>query len=171
MPLWYNNDMEIKVLKNGFKMQDAFERLYKRSKHFTIENMDLLFYPYLLMEFEVIYGGKLQRLDGKVLCMCDMWKGIYSVAKSRGEYSMVDADDSTIIPVKLKKMDVLKNAPREIYGEIQKAKRVLNIPDIEYINDELIYKPFYIVECKNEDGEAFHILFDAVSGKYSLLNA
>ena len=36
--------MRIKVIKNGFTMEDAFERLYKRSKHFTIENMDLLFY-------------------------------------------------------------------------------------------------------------------------------
>lgn len=163
--------MEIKVLKNGFKMEDAFERLYKRSRHFTIENMDLLFYPYLLMEFEVLYSGKLERLNGKIMCLCDMWKGIYSIAKTRGEYMTVNAEEETVMPMKLKKMDAIKNAPREIYGEIQKEKRVLNIPDIEYVSDELIYKPFYIVECRNDDNEAFHILFDAVSGSYSLLNA
>ena len=36
--------MEIKCMKNGFKMQDAFERLYKRSKHFTIEKMEKIHY-------------------------------------------------------------------------------------------------------------------------------
>ena len=66
---------------------------------------------------------------------------------------------------------VIADAPRTIYGEIQKAKRVLNIPDIEYISDELIYKPFFIVECLNDDKEVFHILFDTVTGEYSLLNA
>ncbi len=163
--------MEIKCLKNGFKMQDAYERLYKRSKHFTIEKMDILFYPYLLMEFDVKYRGKLERLSDKVLVMCDMWKGIYSMAKSRGEFVMTEADESILIPVKMDKKKVIADAPRTIYGEIQKAKRVLNIPDIEYVSDELIYKPFFIVECLNDDKEVFHILFDTVTGEYSLLNA
>ena len=163
--------MEIKCLKNGFKMQDAYERLYKRSKHFTIEKMDILFYPYLLMEFDVKYRGKLERLSDKVLVMCDMWKGIYSMAKSRGEFVMTDADESILIPVKMDKKKVIADAPRTIYGEIQKAKRVLNIPDIEYVSDELVYKPFFIVECLNDDKEVFHILFDTVTGEYSLLNA
>ena len=163
--------MEIKCLKNGFKMQDAYERLYKRSKHFTIEKMEILFYPYLLMEFDVKYRGKLERLSDKVLVMCDMWKGIYSMAKSRGEFVMTDADESILIPVKMDKKKVIADAPRTIYGEIQKAKRVLNIPDIEYVSDELIYKPFFIVECLNDDKEVFHILFDTVTGEYSLLNA
>lgn len=163
--------MEIKCIKNGFKMQDAFERLYKRSKHFTIEKMDLLFYPYLLMDFEVNYRGKLERLSENVLVMCDMWKGQYSMARSRGEFVMTDVEESMLIPVKLDKMKAIKDAPRTIYGEIQKAKRVLNIPDIEYVNDELVYKPFFIVECLNDDKETFHILFDAVTGEFSLLNA
>ena len=163
--------MEIKCIKNGFKMQDAFERLYKRSKHFTIEKMDLLFYPYLLMEFEVKFRGKLERLSENVLVMCDMWKGQYSMARSRGEFVMTDVDENMLIPVKLDKMKAITNAPRTVYGEIQKQKRVLNIPDIEYVSDELIYKPFFIVECLNDDGEPFHILFDAVTGEFSLLNA
>ena len=163
--------MEIKCLKNGFKMQDAYERLYKRSKHFTIEKMDLLFYPYLLMEFEVKYRGKLERLSENVMVMCDMWRGQYSMARSRGEFVMTDAEESMLIPVKMDKQNVIADAPRTVYGEIQKAKRVLNIPDIDYVNDELVYKPFFIVECLNDDKEVFHILFDTVTGEYSLLNA
>ena len=130
--------MEIKSLKNGYKMQDAYERLYKRSKHFTIEKMDILFYPYLLMEFEVKYRGKLERLSENVLVMCDMWKGQYSIARSRGEFVMTNAEESMLIPVKMDKQKVIADAPRTVYGEIQKAKRVLNIPDIDYVNDGLV---------------------------------
>ena len=163
--------MEIKCMKNGFKMQDAFERLYKRSKHFTIEKMDLLFYPYLLMDFDVKYRGKLERLSEHVLVMCDMWRGQYSMARTRGEFVMTDAKEDMLIPIKMDKAKVIKDAPRTVYGEIQKQKRVLNIPDIEYASDELVYKPFFIVECLNDDKEVFHILFDAVTGDFSLLNA
>ncbi len=158
-------------MKNGFKMQDAFERLYKRSKHFTIEKMDLLFYPYLLMDFEVKYRGKLERLSEHVLVMCDMWRGQYSMARSRGEFVMTEVEEGMLIPARIDKMKAIKDAPRTVYGEIQKAKRVLNIPDIEYESDELVYKPFFIVECLNDDKEVFHILFDAVTGDFSLLNA
>ena len=158
-------------MKNGFKMQDAFERLYKRSKHFTIEKMDLLFYPYLLMDFDVKYRGKLERLSEKVRVMCDMWRGQYSMARSMGEFVMTDVEESMLVPVKMDKIKVIADAPRTVYGEIQKQRRVLNIPDIEYISDELVYKPFFIVECLNDDKEVFHILFDAVTGEFSLLNA
>ena len=158
-------------MKNGYKMQDAFERLYKRSKHFTIEKMDLLFYPYLLMDFEVKYKGMLERLSEHVLVMCDMWRGQYSMARTSGEFVMTEVEESLLIPVKMDTMQVIKDAPRTVYGEIQKAKRVLNVPDIEYESDELVYKPFYIVECLNDDKEVFHILFDAVTGDFSLLNA
>ncbi|MDO4869948.1 MAG: hypothetical protein Q4A65_06695 [Bacillota bacterium] len=152
-------------------MEDAFQRLYKRSKHFTIENMDLLFYPYTLIEFYVNYGDKLQRLNGKVLCMADMWRGDYSIASSRGEIVTTNAEDNTVMPSRINVEDAIKNAPRTIYGEIQKAKKVLKIPDIDYVSHESIYKPFFIVECLNDDKEVFHILFDTVTGEYSLLNA
>lgn len=73
--------------------------------------------------------------------------------------------------MKYDKERAVSEGSRTVYGEIQTKKKVLNIPDIEYIYDELIYKPFYIVECLNDDKEIFHILFDAVNGDFSLLNA
>lgn len=165
------NKVEIKCIRNGFKMEDAFQRLYKRSKHFTIENMDLLFYPYLLIEYEVKFRGKLEKLSETVLVLCDMWRGQFSMAKTAGDFTKIQVDESSLISVKYDKERAIKEGPRTVYGEIQAKKKVLNIPDIEYLYDELIYKPFYIVECKNDEQEVFHILFDAVNGDFSLLNA
>ena len=162
--------MQITILKNGFTMEDAFERLYKRSKHFTIENMDLLFYPYTLIEYKVKYKGKLERLSETVLCMADMWRESYSIAKSRGELVDTEVDEVMVIPKKIDEETAIKKAPTMIYGEIQKAQRVLVIPDIDYVSHKSIYKPFFIVECLNDDKEVFHILFDAITGEYSLLN-
>lgn len=163
--------VEIKCIRNGFKMEDAFERLYKRSKHFTIEKMDLLFYPYLVIEYEVKFRGKLERLNETVLVLCDMWRGQYSMATTAGDFTKIEVDESSLIPVRHDKAKAIEEGPRTVYGEIQSKKKVLNIPDIEYLYDELIYKPFYIVECLNDDKETFHILFDAVKGDFSLLNA
>ena len=163
--------MEIKIIKNGYKMKDAYERLMKRSKHFSIENMDLLFYPYLLITYQIDYGKKLAKLNEEILIMADMYRGGYSFAKSRGKFTTMEVDDQTVMPMKQDRRKLIKDGPRTVYGEIMLKKKVVKTPDIEYIDDEYVYKPFYIVECKNEDGETFHILFDAVTGDFSLLNA
>ena len=163
--------MEIKILKNGYKMKDAYGKLQKRSKHFTIENMDLLFYPYLIIEYKIDMGKKLERLNETVLCLVDLYRGTYSLAKSKGEYTVTDVEDSMIIPKKIDKYVAIRKGPSHICGEIMSRKKVIRIPDIDYLYDETIYKPFYVVECKNDEGEIFHILFDAVTGDFSLLNA
>ncbi len=163
--------MEIRILKNGYKMKDAYERLMKRSKHFSIENMDLLFYPYLLIEYDIDYGKRLAKLNERVLVMADMFRGGYSFAKSRGSFATMEVEEETVMPVRQDRRKTIKEGPRTVYGEIMRKKKVLRTPDIEYVDDEVVYKPFYIVECKNEDGENFHILFDAVTGDFSLLNA
>ncbi|MBQ6401276.1 MAG: hypothetical protein IJI20_03210 [Firmicutes bacterium] len=163
--------MEIKILKNGYKMKDAYERLVKRSKHFTIENMDLLFYPYLLIEYDIDFGRRLEKLNERVIVMADMFRGGYSFARSRGSFARMEVEEETVMPVKMDRRKAIKEGPRTVYGEIMRKKKVLRTPDIEYIDDEVVYKPFYIVECTNEEGETFHILFDAVTGDFSLLNA
>ena len=43
-------------------------------------------------------------------------------------------------------------------------------PEINYLQSDLIYKPFYVVQCINEENEVFHVLFDAVSGGFVMLN-
>lgn len=163
--------MEIKIMRNGYKMKDAYERLMKRSKHFSIENMDLLFYPYLLISYQIDYGEKLARLNEKVLIMADMFRGGYSFARSSGDFVVMNVEEETVMPHKQDRRKLIREGPRTVYGEIMRKKKVIKTPDIEYIDDEHVYKPFYIVECKNEDGETFHILFDAVTGDFSLLNA
>ena len=163
--------MEIKIIRNGYKMKDAFERLMKRSSHFSIENMDLLFYPYLLIEYSIDYGKKLEKLNEHILIMADMYRGGYSFARSAGDFVMMNVEEETIMPHKMDRRQLIKDGPRTVYGEIMLKKKVIKTPDIEYIDDEYVYKPFYIVECKNEDDETFHILFDAVTGDFSLLNA
>lgn len=163
--------MEIKIMRNGYKMKDAYERLMKRSRHFSIENMDMLFYPYLLITYDIDFGEKLARLNEEVLIMADMYRGGYSFARSYGDFVMMNVEEETIMPHKQDRRKLIKEGPRTVYGEIMRKKKVLKTPDIEYIDDEYVYKPFYIVECKNEDDETFHILFDSVTGDFSLLNA
>ncbi len=163
--------MEIKILKNGYKMKDAYVRLMKRGKGITIENMDLLFYPYLLITYRIDYGQKLAKLNEDILVMADMYRGGYSFARSRGSFSMMEVDEQTVMPHKQDRRKLIKEGPRTVYGEIMLKKKVVKTPDIEYLDDEYVYKPFYIVECKNDQEETFHVLFDAVTGEFSLLNA
>ncbi len=163
--------VEINLLKNKYKMDDAAWILQKRSKNFQIKNMNLLFYPYQRILYLVDMGQRLSRLNEQVIMMVDLYTGRKSVAKSKGKVVPMDAEKKHVMPVKIPREDALKGNEIEIGGIIMGRKKVLKIPDIRYQSDELIYKPFFIVECINEEGEPFHILFDTVLGDFSLLNA
>ena len=66
--------------------------------------------------------------------------------------------------------EVIDKAPSYIFGEILREKRMWHNPEINYLQSDLIYKPFYVVQCINEENEVFHVLFDAVSGGFVMLN-
>lgn len=164
--------MKLKILKQGYQMEDAFERLYKRSKHFKIEQMGTLFYPYLKATYEVIFSEKkLKRLNTRMICMVDLYSGRISMGKTQGTYFDMDVKDEYIVPQKVTREEALEGCPIEVSTALIQARKMPKIPKIQLEDDVVIYKPFYIVECLNEDDENFHILFDAVTGDFSLLNA
>ena len=163
---------KVRVLKNGFTVEDAFRELIgKRERGYSITNIDLLLYPYLLIDYSVDMGQRLSRLNENIMCLVDLFRGDFSLAKSRGTYFTYEAQRDILVPIRVDRKKAIKEAPRNIYGEIMAKQRILKIPDINYEKDQYIYKPFYVVECRNSDGEYFHVLFDAVSGDFSLLNA
>jgi len=162
---------KLKVLKNKYNMEDTYEVLYKRSKHFSIEKMSTLFYPYLLANYDVKFSEKLKKLNTTVVCIIDMFSGRISVAKTPGHYFELEVEEQYMMPLKADRDQAIKDCPIEVSSFLMSSKKMPRIPDIIYRDEELIYRPFYIVECKNEDGENFHILFDTVTGDFSLLNA
>lgn len=164
--------MEITILKHGYQMEDAFERLYKRSRHFKIEQMGTLFYPYLKATYEVVFGEKkLKRLNTRVICMVDLYTGRISIGKTQGTYFTQNVKDEYIIPIKVEREEALEGCPIEVSTALIQARKMPKVPKITLDDDVVIYKPFYMVECLNDDDEYFHILFDAVTGDFSLLDS
>ena len=164
--------MKITILKNGYKMDDAYKVLMSKGQGMTIEHMDTIFYPYLLIEYDVKYEmQRLHKYNGKALCLADMYGGEYSIAKSKGEYLEMDVMDAMVMPMKMEEEHAIKEAPSYIISEVVRGKRVVHTPDIIYVDHRAIYKAFYIVQCRNEDDEIFHIMFDSVAGTFSLLNS
>ncbi len=163
--------VELQLLKNKYKMDDAAWILKKRSKQFEIKEMNLLFYPYRKIQYLVDMGQRLSRLNEEVTMMVDLYTGRKSIAKSKGRIVSMTAEKKHVMPIKISREESLKGNEIEIGGLVMGRKKVLKIPDILYQSDKVIYKPFFIVECINNQGEVFHILFDTVLGEFSLLDA
>jgi hypothetical protein len=159
------------MLKPAWTMKDAAERMSRRSKRFFIKDMTVIFYPYLKIVFRVDMGERLRRFNSKAVCLVDMYTGRYNLAKNFGQFAEIEMEENCVMPVKVEREKAIAGAPLEICGDIMAAKRLPKIPDIVFEEDELFYKPFYVVECTNDEGEFFHMLFDAVLGDFSLLNA
>lgn len=161
----------IKVLQGRYMAEDAAWIIGKKSKDIRVTNVNVLFYPYSKILYKIDMGEKLQRLNDKVLCMLDLYTGRLSFATKPGKFSYVPVEEKYIMPVKIDKAAAMKDIPLDIGGEVMRRKKVLKIPDIILDKEEVVYKPFYIVECENKEEEHFHILFDPLNAHYSLINA
>ncbi len=75
----------VRVLQNGFTVEDAFKKLIgKKDRGYKITNIDLLLYPYLLIDYNIDMGKRLKALNETILCLVDLFRGDFSIAKSRG---------------------------------------------------------------------------------------
>lgn len=161
--------MKINVLKIGYSIEEAHAALQKRKGNFTIVKTDLLYYPYLKIIYTVKGSAFVKRYNGHVVCTVDMANGRESMATSHGDIEEIEADDILVMPVTQDREKVLKNASLFVGTEVIKKVKVLSIPNIEYVHDEIFYKPFYIIECKNIEAESFYLMFDTITAEFTVL--
>ncbi|WZL72357.1 hypothetical protein QBE52_14850 [Clostridiaceae bacterium 35-E11] len=164
--------MKIKTIKIGYTMEDAKEILLKRSNKFSILKTKMLYYPYLKIIF-IIKTSKFanaKRFNGHVVCTVDMVTGRESLAKSHGNLEDIEVEDCFVMPSKISEEDARKRAALFIGMVVMQKVKVLKIPTVTNIEDEIIYRPFYIVHCKNDTQEDFFLMFDAVTGQFTPLD-
>ena len=164
--------MKIKTIKIGYTMEDAKEMILKRGSDFSIENMKKLYYPYLKIIFVVKTSkfGNAKRFNGHILCTVDMATGRESIANNHGQLEYVDVEDRFVMPSEISKEDARKKASLFMGMVVMQKVRVLKIPDINHIEDEIIHRPFYVVQCKNKAMGKFFLMFDTVTGRFTPLD-
>ena len=139
------------------------------SGDFNVEVQKLIYYPYLWVFF--IYSVKTllgRRKDVKASCFVDL---INNQASTTDKFTL---EQIKVNPDNVLESDISEDAAFNTastyltHSAIHKMKALL-VPDYEVVEKKLVYKPIWIVKCRNRNAENFKMIVDACTGKFQVL--
>ena len=146
--------------------------LLRTDPNLDIQDIEEVYYPYVRFRYLVTVGkGKrIEKLSKLSDCIIDRVSG--SVYESGGEPEFealtIRKKDALEIAVPLHECyDIGHDFTLKQY--IGKARLML-VPKMQIIEEDLFYKRFYVVGCMDENGQMYYILVDGVDGGISVLD-
>ncbi|MCD6396503.1 MAG: hypothetical protein J7L71_03100 [Spirochaetaceae bacterium] len=159
----------INSIERFLSSNDAVTVIKPFIENYIPKSQKMVFYPYYWVFFHYTVNtiiGKSRIMEAS--CLVDMINNIASTT-DRFEKKNVEAVSENILTPSIPEEDAFNSARTYLtHASILKRKALL-VPDVQVIQKELIYKPFWIIKCTNRTRENFNIMVDAVTGKYQTL--
>jgi|GEM_PF-2686327 len=162
--------MEIVALKNQISPASAKAIIKEKELSVEIRGIEPIFYPYFNIEASVNTRILSHTINGSISCLIDMINGVEAFTEkiTEKQKSRIDAAEHEVLNISLSIDEARKRAISYITHIILQRVKILQVPEIIVLKEELLYKPFWLIECCH-DNENFHLLMDAVNGYYHLV--
>lgn len=162
--------VEIKSQEIYFTESKVIRALEKAEPESSFLMNKLVYYPYTFLEYTFQKGGKLTPLKGEVACTIDMISGVPSLVDKRPDFMKVRVEHDGILSPSLDDHRVKVIASDFLYKTIAKKVKVLTTPNISNKQSQIFYRPYWVVEGKNQEENQFHLIVDTITGKFHPLN-
>ena len=157
------------AIKPGISRNQARCIISGVSGDFSPQVQRLVYYPYLWVHYVYTVKTFLGKRSIKAYILVDLLNNLASTADSF-EHEDIAVDEEALIPFSVGKEKALETARTYLlHSSIHKMKTLL-LPESRVQEERELYKPFWIVKCTDRDRLSFHVLVDALTGKYEILN-
>ncbi len=168
--------IKITILQESLTTQEASDILMKKKKKTSLKlkSFKQIYYPYL----KIIYDVKTKvitknKLSGKVSCLVDLVNGAEALASEMTEQVEIEVEDDKVLKREVDLEEAREKSFIFIKNTLRHKMKILSIPKVEFEFEEVVYKPFWIIECetnhKKKGIQEFFLLMDGVDGKYHVL--
>jgi hypothetical protein len=159
--------MEILTIKSQISPNSAKVKIKEKEKSIEVKNMESIFYPYLYIEACINTRVLSHIINDDISWMIDMINGAEALTEkvTENQKLKVDIAEDRILNVNLTVDEARKRAISSITHVILQRIKILQAPRILVLKEELLYKPFWLMECYYNN-KKFHLLIDAVNGYY-----
>lgn len=99
-----------------------------------------------------------------------MISGVPSLVDKRPDFKMFRVRHDGILSPSLDDYRVKRIASDFLYKTISKKVKVLTAPKILNKQFQLFYRPYWVVEGRNQEENQFHLIVDTITGKFHPLN-
>lgn len=168
-----------KILGTQFTPREALIMLLNTDSSLDIRDIDDVYYPYIRMRFQMSVNKNrkfMKTIVKYVDCIIDRVSGtaydtVYDKNTDNKPY-YVDAefDEEDALDAELSVEHCRqKGHDFALKQYIGKAKLMFT-PEIDIIEEELFYKKFYVITCRDDEGLHYFVMVDAVDGGISILD-
>ncbi|MBN2048911.1 MAG: hypothetical protein JW760_00590 [Spirochaetales bacterium] len=160
---------DVHVISPNIDRNKAAGLLSAYSGSFLPQVQRLIYYPYLWIHYLYSVKTFLGHRSIRAYILVDLVHNIASTADAF-EHTLLSTEEESLIRAKTSVEDARKTAETYLlHSAIHKMKTLL-LPSAVVQEEQVIYKPFWIVRCSDRRRRTFHILVDGITGKHEILN-
>lgn len=157
----------INAMKLCIGKEEAKKIVKKVDSNVNVEEIKLIYYPYLLLEFDHITKTFFGKKVICAFCFIEMINGVEGMGTPTPTEE-IDVPKEKILKIRFNREDAIKKARSYILQAVMIKKRTLVMPEIILKKEELVYKPFWLLECFKKT--KFHLILDGLSGGFQVVN-
>lgn len=164
--------MLILTVRDCYTEKEAETIVYNTDRRVNIVKTASIYYPYYRLRYRLVVGGKFwSKLNKLSDCVIDLVDG--RAAEVRGEpvYHEIEVDERDVVGIKIPKEECYKRSHDFVLKLYLNKAKLLHVPGIEIISEELFYKKFYIIHCKDKEEMDYFLMVDAIEGEMSILDS
>lgn len=160
--------MNILTIKQNITAEDALGVVNSRSKSLFPKVHSLVYYPYYWFLFSYTLKTLLGNRSIKASCLTDLCR---NQAFTTDCFQRVEREVETkqIVQERYNEAEAYKTARTYVVHSATHRMKALLLPELTLIDQEKVYKPFWIVECRRQGTAPFLVLVDSTTGKYEIL--
>ncbi|ASK62447.1 hypothetical protein CFK37_09930 [Virgibacillus phasianinus] len=156
----------VKAEAIGFSNQEIKVYLERMDTNRSFKVNQLVFYPYFFFEYELESKSFFHPIGGAVGCTVDGVNGVGAVIDISPEFKEQEITAEKLIQKELDTMEAKGIAEKFLYNSISYKMKVLSMPRMKLIKQEVFYRPYWIAEGGTYSSNQFLLTVDAVTGKY-----
>jgi hypothetical protein len=149
---------------------DVMRTLRKNYKNLVVDRIDLVYYPYTAVVYQINMKNTKSRMHRKMMCVTDMINGRGAIGDKDPVLKEIEVEDIDVLPIQLTDEEFKTKSHDYMIRTVLMKIRVMYLPDITIDHQFLFHKMYYIVRCINEEQEPFVLMVDSMDGSIANLD-
>ncbi|MBM7583999.1 hypothetical protein JOC86_000536 [Bacillus pakistanensis] len=161
--------MNTLTLPVSIEPQSIISLLKKQDEKANYYLERLVYYPYYFFKYKIKAKGLL-KIDGYLGCTIDSISARGAIIDHSPSFIKEDLQNKACIPYSLTLLDAKNEAEDFLNHSASLKLKFFSIPKMVLDQQELFFRPYWIISDKKKRAHYPPIMIDAVSGKYHPLN-
>lgn len=158
----------IAVIRSQLCREEAEQIVASSAPGWSVRFERKLYYPYYWFHFRHSARTLLGTSAVRVSCLVDARTRVGATTDAF-DREYIQTDESATVDPAVDEREALRIAERYTRYVIRNQRKALVIPRIEVLEHDLVYKPYWILDCRHDVESRFRVLVDGVNGSFQPL--